>query len=97
MKANFVLPSANFNIVLTREEIQEILDKGYICKTVNKDMPVTASWSTINKDEKCIEHVRVDRGVVPTVYIDDKKVVEDYGENNQAIQFLLIGVEKEDK
>lgn len=29
MRVSFVLPSCNYNIVLTREELQELIDTGY--------------------------------------------------------------------
>ena len=32
MKNNFALPSGNYNIVLSKEDLEQLVDKGYITK-----------------------------------------------------------------
>lgn len=36
MKSGFVLPSCNYNIELSKDDIRQLLEKGYITRTVSK-------------------------------------------------------------
>ena len=88
MKAGFVLPSCNYNIVLSKEDIQQLLETGHIIARPSKDRPCT---------------VRSSNGDVKDGYNDLRFFVneelknfngEEEGNQEWWIQFLTINLEK---
>ena len=92
MKTSFILPSCNYNIFITKAELQELLEKGHIstvishtpCRT-GRTVYQNNRFKTLGSRECCNNlGFRLDDSVAD---IDDR---------NWHVQFLSINVSKED-
>ena len=78
MKAGFVLPSCNYNIVLSKDELKALLEKGQIVVRPLKEIPCRfIDWSR-KLDTDTRSDLRFKTDVTLTEY---------------SIQFLTINVE----
>ena len=94
MKAGFMLPSCNYNIVLSKEDIQKLLEIGSICVRPGKDVPCKAARTYY--DEEHGFNVVGERDVCNDLsfYLDGE--LEDCGNKDWPVQFLTINVDEKD-
>lgn len=78
MKAGFVLPSCNYNIVLSKDELKSLLEKGHIMVRPLKEIPCRFKDASRRLNADTRSDLRFQTDVT----------MEDY-----SIQFLTINIE----
>jgi len=92
MKASYVLPSGNYNILLEKDDLLTLLEKGHICVTPLKHVPCTSSRALFDPDKS--EMNILDKHDVPNMlmfYLDEPVADIDAGEH--YVQFLTLNIE----
>ena len=94
MKAHFGLPSCNYNIELSKEDLELLLSKGYI--TVQSDrIPCTTSRAVINGTEDGLDfHDR--KTIHNNLSFGLSESVSDLQANDWNVQFLCIAINREE-
>ena len=91
MKAGFILPSCNYNIVLTKEELEILLSTGHIDVNVMRDISAHTGRYVYDNDTG---FKMLDRKSIPNnlrFYLEDN--VADIEGGDWHIQFLTINIE----
>ena len=92
MRTSFMLPSCNYNIHITKDELHQLMDTGYLGVLVHKVPCKTGRaifdgehFKTLDRKEIC-NNLRflLDEGVA------------DIQETDWHVQFLTINIDKED-
>ena len=92
MKTGFILPSCNYNIVLNKEELQRLLEKGHITMNVGRTSCFT-SRSVFNSEESKMD--ALDRHeVLNDLRFNLDSPVADLREGIWPVQFLDIVLDK---
>ena len=93
MKAGFMLPSCNYNITLSKEELNRFLEKGYITATVSK-MICTTGRAVLNKGGDGLE-ILDKKEIYNDLRFFLSEPVADLDGGDWCVQFINISVEKE--
>ena len=96
MKASFTLPSCNYNIVLSKEDLEQLLKTGHITVRPNKDVPCSTSRAYYDF-EKSKWNIVGEREVPNNLnfHLENTPIpgeVEKWG-----VQFITINLEKKEK
>lgn len=92
MKTSFVLPSCNYNIGITKEELQRLLDTGHLDARVSRT-PCTTSRAIFNgNDFEFLDKKEIHNSLC---FLLDEKVA-DIESEYYGVQFLTLNVIKED-
>ena len=92
MKTGFALPSCSYNIVLSKEDLNELIDKGHAVLAVTKT-PCTSSRAVWNDEKKTMESI--DKKAVPnSLLFYLKEDVADCNKGDYPVQFINIIVEE---
>ena len=88
MRIGFVLPSCNYNIVLSNEDLKQLLDKGYILIRPNKTVGIfkdeygkvhdTSGHDLIYGDkrgEQSIQYVNIVLDATVENYIKEERII----------------------
>lgn len=96
MKASFMLPSATYNIVLSKEDLERLLEKGYVSAIVNKNMPCTTGRAVWNQEKETLE--TLDRKEIwNNLRFNLHSDVADIKADEWAVQYLNILIDKGEK
>lgn len=96
MIAGFMLPSCNYNIVLSEEDLQTLLTKGSICVTPDKNFPCItgrAIWNEKTKDLETLDEKSVPNNL--RFFLEED--VADLEGGDWHVQFLTINLERKPK
>lgn len=92
MRSSFNLPSATYNLILTKEELNSLLEKGYVGCVV-KRVPCITQRQVWNGDDKKFEAIaRKETENNLRFYVDGE--LADCGDKEWGVQFLNIVVEE---
>lgn len=92
MKTSFILPSCNYNIGISKDELQQLLDTGHILMSVHRT-PCYAGRSIFNgSDFEMIDKKNISNNLC--FQLDD--AVADNEAGDYGVQFLTLNVIKED-
>lgn len=92
MKAGFILPSCNYNIVLSKKDLEELLTKGHLLVDPERDVPCHTGRVVVSAD-------RMDFGTLDQKNIPNHlcfKLEEDVADMHRGrwhVQFLGIFIE----
>lgn len=97
MKASYCLPSGNYNILLSDEELHQLLETGHVTIRMSRT-PCTTSRAIFNQDEGKMEfHDK--KEIINNLFFHTHEPVADFEAGDHYVQFLGISIEKkqEDK
>lgn len=92
MKASFMLPSCTYNLVLSKEDVVQLLGTGHIYTRVSKDIPCRTGRAVWDNEASTMK--TLDRKCIPNnlmFLLDDN--VADINELDWHVQFLNIHIE----
>lgn len=95
MRSCFNLPSGTYNLVLSKEDLDSLLEKGYVSCQISRT-PCVAQRSLWNDDTKDLETIaskEVQNAL--NFYIDDE--LADCGHAKWGVQYLIIHTDKKAK
>lgn len=93
MKASFMLPSCDYNIGLTKEELERLVSKGYVTMRVSRT-PCTTGRGVINEAGNGME--TIDKHQIPNdLRFEVDGPVADLDGGDCSVQFLTIYLDKE--
>lgn len=92
MKTSFVLPSCDYNIGITKDELQQLLDTGYLTVTVSKT-PCKSTRIVYNGTDF---EAHDDKDVHNNLCFHLDENVADMEDGYYCVQFLRIHINKED-
>jgi hypothetical protein len=93
MKTSFILPSCNYNIGISKEELQQLLDTGHILMTVHRTDCYAGRTIFNGSDFETLDKKEIGNHLY--FRLDDN--VADIEAGDYGVQFLTINVIKEDK
>ena len=91
MRASFMLPSCNYNIHLSREDLTRLLETGHIGVLVYRDVPCKTGRGIISEDRS---FKTLDRKTIPNnlrFYLEED--VADIEGGDWHVQFLTINLD----
>lgn len=92
MRAGYMFPSGNYNIVLSKEELEQLVEKGHLTSVTNR-IPCSIGRGVYNPSKKCIEnHDKKD--VLNQLFFRTDEDVADMSPGYQYVQYLCIAVSK---
>lgn len=94
MRASYCLPSGNYNIVLSNEELRELLERGHVTARMSRT-PCTTSRAIFN-DEKGKMEIRDKKHIANCLFFHAKEPVADIEAGDHDVQFLCINIEKQE-
>lgn len=92
MRASYCLPSGNYNIVLSNEELRELLERGHVTARMSRT-PCTTSRAIFN-DEKGKMEIRDKKHIANCLFFHAKEPVADIEAGDHYVQFLCINIER---
>lgn len=92
MRTSFMLPSCNYNIHISKNELQQLLETGYLGVTVHKVPCKTGRAVFDGSDFKTLDKKETSNKL--RFLLDEG--VADIEETDWHVQFLTINVDKED-
>lgn len=93
MKASYCLPSGNYNILLSKEELDQLLKKGHITIHMSR-VPCTTSRAIFNGEKGEME-IHDKKEIFNCVLFHTDEPVADIEAGNHYVQFLCINIEKD--
>ena len=93
MKASFVLPSCNYNIVISKEELDRLNKTGHISTLVHREMPCYTRrmvYDGENEKFKALDPKQISNNLR---FIHDEDVA-DITDRDWHVQFLTINTER---
>lgn len=93
MKASFNMPSGNYVLTLSNKELEELLTRGSINKTVSR-IPHTAGRIALNREGTDLEVIER-KEVYASISFNLSEQIADCPPETYNIQFLNIVLEKE--
>lgn len=94
MKASYCFPSGNYNILLSHEELHQLLETGHVTIHMSRT-PCTTSRAIFN-DEKAEMEILDKKAVDNCVLFHTKEPVADIEAGDHYVQFLCINIEKQE-
>ena len=94
MRASYCLPSGNYNIVLSNEELRELLERGHVTARMSRT-PCTTSRAIFN-DEKGKMEIRDKKHIANCLFFHAKEPVADIEAGDHYVQCLCINIEKQE-
>lgn len=92
MRTSFMLPSCNYNIHISKEELRQLLETGYLGVEVRKVHCKTGRGIFDGKRFKTLDRKEISNNL--RFLLDEG--VADIEETDWHVQFLTINVDKED-
>ena len=92
MRASYCLPSGNYNIVLSNEELRELLERGHVTARMSRT-PCTTSRAIFN-DEKGKMEIRDKKPIYNNLFFHVNEPVADIEAGDHNVQFLCINIER---
>ena len=92
MRTTFVLPSSNYNIYISKSELQQLLETGHIGVRVGYTPCRTSRTVYADERFKTLGSRECDNGL--RFLLDD--AVADINDRDRHVQFLTINVDEED-
>ena len=92
MKASYCLPSGNYNILLSEEELKQLLQTGHITIQMGR-VPCTTSRAVFNDDEEKME-IRDKKPIYNNLWFHTDEPVADIEAGDHNVQFLCINIER---
>ena len=90
MKVGFMFPSCSYNIVLTKDELKQLCEKGHLNFSVAKTKCSTGRW--VYSDAKGF-NVKDQKGIFNDLRFGISEPVDDMEATDYSVQFLSIGVQ----
>lgn len=94
MRASYCLPSGNYNILLSNEELRELLERGYVTVRMSRT-PCTTSRAIFNAEKADME-IHDKKKVDNCLLFHTKEPVADIEAGDHYVQFLCINIEKQE-
>lgn len=94
MKASYCLPSGNYNILLSDEELQQLLKTGHVTIHMSR-IPCTTSRAVFNDAEGKME-IRDKKPIYNNPFFHADKPVADIEAGDHNVQFLCINIERKE-
>lgn len=95
MRASYLLPSGDYNLILSEEELQTLLDKGQLSIRVSRT-PCVTGRGVWNPETKTLDRLD-EKFVCNDLRFCLNETVRDIEEGFHNVQFLNIHVEKEEE
>ena len=95
MRTSFILPSGNYNIILSKNELAELLDKGHIVAHIGR-IPCKTGRAYYDPEKKTMD--MADKKVVYNdvrVHIEDGHVGDIDCPDGYPVQFVRICLDKD--
>lgn len=92
MKTSFNLPSGDYNIVLSKDDLKELLEKGTITMRTSRT-PCVTKRAIINNEKETLEFIG-EKEIENCLLMNLNESVGDLEKGNWFIQFLNISVDK---
>lgn len=93
MKASYGFPSGNYNILLSKEELTQLLEKGYITIVMSRVPCITsrAVWNPKKKDMDFLDK----KPIFNNLRFRTTEPVADMEAGDHNVQFMCINIEKD--
>ena len=92
MKAGYCLPSGNYNIVLSEDELSQLLKTGHVTIHMSR-VPCTTSRLVFNDDEGKME-IHDKKPIYNNLFFHVNEPVADIEAGDHNVQFLCINIER---
>ena len=92
MKVSYCLPSGNYNILLSDEELHQLLQTGYVTIQMGR-VPCTMSRAVWNPEKKDME-ILDKKPISNNLWFRTDEPVADIEAGDHNVQFLCINIEK---
>lgn len=93
MKASYCFPSGNYNVLLSKEELAQLLEKGHITIHMSRVPCVTsrAVWNPKKKDMDILDK----KSIFNDLRFRTTEPVADMEPGDNNVQFMCISIEKD--
>lgn len=95
MKASYCLPSGNYNILLSNEELRELLEYGHV--TIHMSRTPCTTSRAIFDDNRGEMEIRDKKKVYNCLFFHTEEPVADIEAGDHNVQFLCINIEKQEE
>lgn len=95
MRASYCLPSGNYNVLLSDEELNELLKNGHITIHMSQ-VPCATSRAVFNKEKGEME-ICDKKEIANSIFFRTDEPIADIAAGDHYIQFLCINIERNDK
>lgn len=93
MKASYLFPSGNYNILLSKEELTQLLEKGHITIHMSR-VPCRTSRAVWNPEKKDMG-ILDEKSIFNNVWFHTDEPVADMEAGDHNVQFMCISIEKD--
>lgn len=95
MKASYGFPSGDYNILLSKQELDELLKRGHITVRMSR-VPCITSRAVLNSERDEME-ILDKKEIFNCVLFHTDEPVSDIKAGDHYVQFLSINIEKDDE
>ena len=93
MKASYGFPSGNYNILLSKEELAQLLEKGYITIVMSR-VPCVTSRAVWNPNKKNMDFLDK-KPIFNDLWFRTTEPVADMEAGDHNVQFMCINIEND--